>query len=132
MNKIAAKLKQATIYTSSNVVPIKILGVTQEPNEKWAPPPPGPIPPNENSTYLGSGNGFWSTEVIKLPKYAKEYKGSNASAYISVTIWSAILNPIRSIIKVVMIVTFTFFIKELNRVTKLLSAITYSTAKPYE
>jgi hypothetical protein len=121
------------MYTSSKVVPIKILGVAQVPNEKSPPPiPGGPIPPNENSVYLGFGNGFSNTEVIKLPKYANEYKGSNASANIKLIIWSAMLNPIRRITKVIMIVIFTFFIKELNRVTKLLKAITYNTANPKE
>ena len=131
MNKIAASKKQPTIYTSNKVVPIKILGVTQVLNEN---PPimPDDMPGGKNEAYLGSGNGFRSTEVIKLPKYANEYKGSKASANIKFIIWSAMLNPIRRITKVIMIVIFTFFIKELNNVTKLLNATTYNTAKPNE
>ena len=116
MNKIAASKKQATIYTSNSVVPIKILGVSQVSNEKSPPIMPDGMPGGENPPYLGFGNGFSNTEVIKLPKYANEYKGSNASANIKLIIWSAMLNPIRRITKVVMIVIFTFFIKELNRV----------------
>jgi hypothetical protein len=128
LNKIAASKKQATIYTSNSVVPIKILGVTQEYKSIM----PDGMPGGENGAYLGSGNGFRSTEEIKLPRYANEYNGSNASANIKFIIWSAMLNPIRRITKVIMIVIFTFFIKELNRVTKLLKAITYNTAKPKE
>ncbi|MHA2182052.1 MAG: hypothetical protein ACXAAH_11585, partial [Promethearchaeota archaeon] len=82
MNKIAASKKQATIYTSNSVVPIKILGVNQELNEKSAPPIPDGMPGGENSPYLGLGNGFSNIDVIKLPKYANEYNGSNVSANI--------------------------------------------------
>jgi hypothetical protein len=84
------------------------------------------------STYLGSGKGFSSTEVIRLLKYEREYNGSNASLKIKTTSESAKFNPIKRIIKVIIIVIFTFLRNELNKVTKLLNAITYNTEKPRE
>ena len=107
-----------------------MLGVIHVPNEK-SPPIILPIP-NGSSSYLGFGNGFKSTEVINLPKCAKEYRGSKESAKIRFIIWSAILNPIRRITNVIMIVIFTFFIKELKSVTKLLKAIMYNIANAKE
>ena len=75
------------------------------------------------SMYLGSGKGCSKIEDMRLLANCMEYIGSKSGAN-TVTKLSIMLNPINRINIVDMMVMFTVFMKELNKVTKLLTART--------